>query len=412
MKLSELSGKKILIAGFGIEGKATFDFLRHAVPTAHIDVTDKTDGKDYLKRQDLYDVAIKSPGIQKREIRIPYTTATNIFFANTKGVTIGVTGTKGKSTTSSLIYGILKEAGLKAHLVGNIGNPMLTELRLEEGKDDIYVCELSSYQLDDIEYSPHIAVFIDFFPEHMDYHGSVDAYWQAKKRIVRFSKPSDYFIYNPTFEKLVGLAHDTKAKSIPYIPDLLFPDSDIPLLGKHNKDNVRAAVTVAKLLGISPEAIHQAVASFHPLPHRLEYIVTFREIAFYDDAISTTPQSTTYAIEAIENVGTIFLGGQDRGYDFADLVKILHIHNIRNLVLFPDSGEKIKALLATYPKGIFTILTTTSMEEAVKFAYTHTPKGYSCLLSTASPSYSIWKNFVEKGNEFQRYIKEYESRAI
>lgn len=407
MKIAELREKKILIAGFGVEGKATLEFLKYAVPSSHIDITDKKYGSDYLKNQDTYDLIIKSPGIPKREIQTPYTTATNIFFANTKGMTIGVTGTKGKSTTSALIYAMLKEAGRKAHLIGNIGNPMLTELRLEEGKDDIYVCELSSYQLDDIEYSPHIAVFIDFFPEHMDYHGSIDGYWEAKKRIVRFSRPSDYFVYNPTFEKLASLARETDAISLPYIAKLPFPDSEIPLRGEHNRDNVRAAVTVAQLLQLPPVAIGKAVSSFHPLPHRLEHVGTFQGIEFYDDAISTTPQSTMFAIEALDNVATIFLGGQDRGYDFAELVEMLHQKKIKNIVLFPDSGEKIRRLLAVYPKEIFTILSTSSMEEAVKFAYTHTPKDHVCLLSTASPSYSVWKNFIEKGNLFQQYVKQH-----
>lgn len=407
MKISQFKGKKILIAGFGIEGKATLEFLKHSVPSAHVDVTDKKYGRDYLKDQGSYDVLIKSPGIRKNEIQIPYTTATNIFFANTKGVTIGVTGTKGKSTTSSLIYTILKEAGLRVHLVGNIGNPMLTELRTEEGKNDIYVCELSSYQLDDIEYSPHIAVFIDFFPEHMDYHGSVDAYWEAKKRIVRYSGKTDYFVYNPVFEKLKKLAGETKAQPVPYLSQLPFPPGDIPMRGEHNKDNVRAAVTVSRLFDIPLPVVHRAVTSFQPLSHRLEYVGTFHGIEFYDDAISTTPESTKYAIDAIDNIRTILLGGQDRGYDFRELVETIHLHKIHNIVLFPDSGEKIKKLLANYNQKYYKILTTSSMEEAVKFAYRETPKSGACLLSTASPSYSIWKNFVEKGNLFQKYVRFY-----
>ena len=406
MKLDDLANKKILIAGYGKEGKSTQEYLKQYVPTARLDIADIKDGPEYLDKQGDYDLVVKSPGIHKRYIHIPYTTATNIFFANTKGVTIGVTGTKGKSTTSSLIYEILKAAGKRAHVVGNIGNPMLSELPLEKDSADIYVCELSSYQLDDVQYSPHIAVIINVFPEHQDYHGTIEEYWEAKKRIVRFSGPSDYFVYNPRFGPLQTLARETKAQAIPYIGTLPFPDGDIPLLGEHNKENVRAAVTVGTILSIEKECMHQAVGSFVPLPHRLEPVGTYNGITFYDDAISTTPESTICAIESIDNISTIFLGGLNRGYDFGELVNVLHKRNVRIVVLFPDSGDRIEQLLKKNPDDTYVILRTSNMKEAVRFAYDSAPRGTVCLLSTASPSYSVWKNFEEKGNLFQRYVKE------
>ncbi len=405
MKLNELEHKKILIAGFGIEGKSTQHFLKEKVPSAAVDIVDREDGPEYLSGQDKYDLVIKSPGIRKELIHVPYTTATNIFFANTKGLTIGVTGTKGKSTTSSLIHEILLGSGRRSHLVGNIGKPMLTELLSEKGNDDVYVCELSSYQLDDIAYSPHVAVFIDFFPEHMNYHGSVEAYWEAKKRIVAFSGPNDFFVFNPAFTRLKELSLSIQANPVPYVEKLPFNDSVIPLLGKHNNDNVRAAVTVGKIFDIPAGIMESAVRTFHPLPHRLEFVGTFKEISFYDDAISTTPESTISAILAIDSVKTIFLGGQDRGYDFRSLVRLIHEREIRYVVLFPDSGLTIFKLLNEYPKDDFTVLSTSNMEEAVAFAYKLTPKGSSCLLSTASPSYSIWKNFEEKGNLFKQHVR-------
>lgn len=407
MNITQLQNKKILIAGYGIEGKATHEFLKKFAPTSSIDIADKKDGPDYLTVQDSYDLVIKSPGIMKNLIYIPYTTATNIFFANTKGITIGVSGTKGKSTTSSLIFSILREAGLRVHLVGNIGNPMLSELQKEHGTEDIYVCELSSYQLDDIKYSPHISVLINFFPEHMNYHGSVEKYWNAKKRIVQFSKETDYFVYNPQFERLRKLLLETKAQSFPYVSDIPFPRSDIPLLGQHNVDNVRAALTVAGLFHINPEVSHRAVQSFKALPHRLENVGTYSDITFYDDAISTTPESTICAMNAIDKIGTIFLGGQDRGYDFRELIRIVHDKKIPSIVFFPDSGIKMSGLLNRSVKYNVNVLHTSDMEEAVKFAYKHTPKGTVCLLSTASPSYSIWKNFEEKGKLFQEFVHKY-----
>ncbi len=411
MNIQQFANKKILLIGMGIEGKATLNYLRHYYPDAVIDIADKVNGENYLANQDRYDIAVRSPSVRRDLVRIPYTTATNMFFANTKGTVVGITGTKGKSTTTTLIYEILKNAGLRAHLVGNIGNPALTELLQEKDKDDIYVYELSSYQLEDIEYSPHIAVFVSFFPEHMDHHGSVEAYWQAKKRIASFLMNEDYLVYNPSFERLRILASETPAHALAYTDKLPCRDEEIPLKGKHNRDNVRAAVTVGNLFRVPPAIMRESIMAFRPLPHRLEHVGTYKEILFYDDGISTTPESTISAIEALDGVQTIFLGGQDRGYVFDELVRMIDRSSIENVVLFPDSGVRIGEILAKYAKRKFRIITTRDMKEAVAFAYQHTKPGRICLLSTASPSYSIWKNFEEKGELFQKYIRELGSTA-
>jgi UDP-N-acetylmuramoylalanine--D-glutamate ligase len=159
-------------------------------------------------------------------------------------------------------------------------------------------------------------------------------------------------------------------------------------------------MTVAKELGISDEIIKITIAKFKPLPHRLEFVGEFNNIKFYDDAISTTPESTIVAIEALKNVDTIFLGGEDRGYNFSQLEKTIKKYKIKNIVLFPDSGKKIKI------KGK-NILKTKSMETAVRFAYKYTAHGKICLLSCASPSYSLWKNFEEKGDQFKKFVYEF-----
>lgn len=407
MKIEDLKDKKILILGFGMEGKATWAFLKKYFPNQNIGVADKKDGSDYLDKQKNYDLVVKSPGIPKRFVTRPYTTATNIFFANVRGKTIGVTGSKGKSTTASLIYAILKQAGLKAHLVGNIGNPMLSSLLKSNGKNDIWVLELSSFQLDDIKYSPHISVIINLFKGHTDYHGTVGEYFFAKKNIVAQARSNDYFIYNPDFQELVQLVKVTKAKAIPFIDKLPFDEKNIPLLGKHNRDNVRSAVTVANIFAIPKQKIITAVKNFKSLPHRLELVGTFKNITFYDDAIATIPQATVKAIETLKNIGTILLGGQDRDYDYSELADTLIAYNISNVVLFPDSGEKILKVLKSKTEKLPLIFTTKSMEEAVKFAYKQTPKGTICLLSSAAPSFSLWRNFEEKGNLFQKYVLQY-----
>jgi UDP-N-acetylmuramoylalanine--D-glutamate ligase len=374
--------KNVCLLGYDKEGRMTEKYLRAKYPQLKIGILDKRLDKDYLKKQDEYDLAIKTPGMPKRLVTIPYTTATNLFFDNNKNFTIGVTGSKGKSTTSSLIYHILKTAGKKAKFFGNIGAPMLEALLAPQDPETVFVLELSSYMLDDIRHSPNIAVLLNLFPEHMDYHGGVKAYYEAKRNIFAFQKPGDRAVKFPLSEKLPLKA------------------SAIPLIGKHNLKNVEFAVRVSRLLGISDAAIVKAVKSFVPLRHRLEKIGTFKGITFYDDAISTTPESTIMAIDALKKVDTIMLGGEDRGYDFKKLEKTLRAKKIKNVVLFPDTGKRMLA-----SRQGFNILETRSMKQAVKFAYAHTAPGRICLLSTASPSYSLWKNFEEKGDEFAAAVR-------
>lgn len=400
------SYKRILVLGFGLEGQASLAFLKKYVPDAIIDTADRRVDPEYLEKQRGYDLVIKTPGIPKERVTRPYTTATNIFFANVKGMVIGVTGSKGKSTTSSLIYAILKKAGKKAHLVGNIGNPALLELSLGNTKDDVYVFELSSYQLDDISYAPHIAVMTNFFPEHMDYHGSLAAYWETKKRIVVYQTASDYFVYHPRYPQIAALAKDIRSIAVPAPDDLPIADCDIPLLGLHNRENTQLAVAVARILNIEDKTIQRAIASFVPLPHRLQNVGTYNGITYYDDAISTTPESTIRAIESFPNVGAILLGGQNRGYNFMGLAREIARRKIPVLVLFPDSGAAIAKAIQEVGYIPEAMLETSDMHEAVQFIYHRAPRPSVCLLSTASPSYSVWKNFEEKGDVFQKFVKE------
>ncbi len=401
-----VGAKKALILGYGVEGKETERYLKQSLPHLVLGIADRSADAGYLDRQNEYDIAIKTPGIPKRLVTIPYTTATNIFFSRIKNLTIGVTGTKGKSTTASLIHSILRAAKRKSLLLGNIGQPLLSAFSAPTDPDTVIVAELSSYQLEDIEYSPHIAVMLNLFSDHMDYHGSVAAYHDAKRNILRFQNERDFVVYKSRDARLSEWAQEGKANAVPFDTgeEEVYEST---LHGLHNADNVRAAVAVAKLLNISEEAIREGVRTFVPLPHRLERIGEFLGITFYDDAISTTPESTEAALEAILNVSTIFLGGEDRGYDFHGLERSIRKHGVKNIVLFPESGER----MLTSTDGL-TVLETRSMEEAVRFAYEQTPTGSVCLLSTASPSYSLWKNFEEKGDEFQRCVRKFGAQVV
>jgi UDP-N-acetylmuramoylalanine--D-glutamate ligase len=392
----------VLLIGYAREGKETRKYLRKTFPNLKLGIADRKYGKDYLEKQDRYDVAVKTAGIPSSLIKTPYTTATNLFFsAVPKGQIIGVTGTKGKSTTASLIHWILSKSGKKCRLLGNIGMPMLSALDKKISDNEYFVLELSSYQLEDIKYASHISVVLNLFPEHMDYHGGIEKYYAAKRNMVSRQSSDDVFVYNSEDKVLAKWAQESIAVSIPFVSDLALSINDTHLLGKHNVKNILAAATVARQLGITDEKIIKAVKDFRPLPHRLEFVGEFKGIKFFDDAISTTPESTIEAIESLKNVETIFLGGQDRGYDFSKLRKCIEKNKIKNVVLFPDTGERIFNALDIFDN----VLRTKDMREAVKFAYAHTKKGSICLLSTASPSYSVWKDFEEKGNLFQKEVK-------
>jgi len=399
--LKFLGMKNNAILGYGKEGEETEKYLKKNFPQLKVDILDEKLDKNYLKKQENYDILVKTPGIPKEKIKIPYTTATNIFFSEIKSrenKIIGITGSKGKSTTTSLIYHILNEAGKNVFLLGNIGTPMLSVLSQDIKSDSIFVLELSSYQLDDIKFSPDIAVVTNLFPEHMDYHKGVKNYYVAKKNIIKFQQKNDAFIYDPKNKLVVSWLKNYNGKAVVFNESFNINKIETYLIGEHNKNNILAAVAVAKLFDISDDIIKTSLKSFKPLPHRLEFVGEFSGIKFYDDAISTTPESTIMAIEALKNVGTIFLGGEDRGYNFSALEKIIKKYKIKNAVLFPDSGKRIKL------KGL-NILKTKNMEEAVKFAFKFTEKGSVCLLSCASPSYSLWKNFEEKGEQFVKAVK-------
>lgn len=406
--LKFLGMKNALILGYGKEGQAAERYLQKYFPELKTSAGDINIDAEYLEKQKDYDIAIRSPGIKKELVKIPYTTPTNIFFSFIRQMSgvkiIGVTGTKGKSTTASLICHILKTGGENAKLLGNIGFPMIDEIISGPlVKNTIFVLELSSYQLDDIKYSPNVAVVTSLFADHMDYHYNIKNYYAAKKNIIKYQQREDFFVFNQKDRKARSWAKGAASKTISFADKIPVDDFKINLPGEHNKQNIRAAISVAKIFGISEPDIAKAIKTFKTLPHRLEFIGQFKGIQFYDDAISTTPESTIAAIKSFKNIGTIFLGGQDRGYSFSELEREIKKYGIKNIVLFPESGKRI---FRHGRKGL-NIFETSNMEEAVKFAYQNTKPGEICLLSCASPSYSLWKNFEEKGGQFQELVKKF-----
>ena len=431
MDTKQFEGKNIAILGFWLEGKSTLNFLLNnnfafnklsvldmkAQPWLETMGVALETGEHYLEHLDQFDVIFKSAGVPYSPELLRYQdkilTQMQFFFGNYQGKVIAITGSKGKSTMTSLIFSLLKNAGYRVKLVGNIGNPVLEEIDFAE-ESDFVVCELSSYMLERLEKKNYLSVLGNIFPEHMDWHGGFEKYVKAKLNILKGSE------FNIVLQKTVeeyGLA--TAYENIEtywiwgktswangyFIHEMqeLFPTEDKLLLGEHNTQNIAAAIAVALKIGVSMEVIHDTIKNFTGLPHRLQFVGEFQGIHFYDDAISTTPESTLEALKTFwKRIGTLFLGGTDRGYDFRLLMEKVQEYWIQNLVFFPPSGEKMARLLPDF-KG--KVLHTDDMQAAVAFAFQYTEPGKICLLSTASPSYSIWKNFEEKGDLFQKAIK-------
>lgn len=392
----------VLILGYGKEGQASESYIKNRFPELTIGIADQKDGGDYLEEQHNYDVVVKTPVIPSEKVVGQSVTATQLFFNEVgREHIIGVTGSKGKSTTATLIYLMLKKAGKAVRLVGNIGVPALESiLETPAKKDEIFVFELSSYQLEDLDVSPHVAVVTSLFPEHLDHHGSLEAYYKAKQTVTAFQTDADIFVYSPEFPLLVKWAEQSQAIKVPLSP-LPFEIVNTSLKGAHNQSNAVLACSVAQLYEVTMQDVQATVDSFEGLPHRLMHVGTYTGIEFYDDSISTTPESAIAGLRALGNVDTIILGGVDRGYDFSELEKELRIQGVRNLILFPESGTH----MLTSEEG-FNVLHTRDMAEAVQFAYTHTEKGKSCLLSPAAPSYNLFKNFEERGALFSKQVIE------
>lgn len=430
MKIKDLKDKTILVLGTGREGRSVLRFLENNFPDKKIDVADKrvpldlpknvgkTFFKDeYLKHLNGYDVIIKSPGIPyfeeirsaKEDKRI--TSSTALFLQNCKGKVIGVTGTKGKSTTSAMIYEVLKNGGLKTHLIGNIGTPALDYLE-KDSKDTIFVYELSSFQLEDLDVSPNIAVITNIYPEHLDHHGKFSVYIEAKKNITRFQKETDYLIYNEDNPQVNFIAKESYAQKLPYskqskktIVELIHKDA-LPLLGEFNILNVMPAVVIGKLFEIPDKEIEEAIVNFKPLPHRLEYVGEFWGVRFYNDSLSTIPQATAAALSALgKNVETLITGGFDRGIDYSLLGPAIVSAKIKNLILFPSTGERIwEAVKNQKLKNKIQNFDANNMKEAVELAFKHTSQGKIVLLSPASSSFNMFKDYADRGSQFKKYV--------
>lgn len=405
----------IALAGFGQEGRASYDYWNTAENTLTIaDERETTEGLPDGVRTILgdgafsklgeFDLIIRSPSVNPK--KLPYGdkvwSSTNEFFEKCPAPIIGVTGTKGKGTTSSLIASILKAAGNTAHLVGNIGTPALAELpKITAG--DIVVFELSSFQLWDVKKSPHVAVVLMIEPDHLDIHDDMNDYVAAKTNIVKFQTSDDVVVFNKNNQLSASIAAMSAGASREYPFDLGDIESSIVLPGPHNVENVSAAVAAVQDFVSDPEVLKRGIGSFTGLPHRIKFIREVGGVSYYDDSYSSAPGASIAALKSFAQPRVIILGGFDRNLDFTELAQFIASDAaIRQILLIGQTKTRLAEALRSVgvEEERYDILNATDMASIVARAADVAEPGDVVLLSPGCPSFDMFKDFTDRGEQF------------
>ncbi len=434
-----IKDKKVLLLGFGREGKASYRRICEAGGYASLTVADKNPVKDvlpetvelltgdsYQKTLNNYDIVFKSPGIVLEKPYDTYTcfitSQTELFLERYASQVIGITGTKGKSTTTTLIYHILAENGVDAVLTGNIGIPCF-DITDKIGENTKIIFELSCHQLENNRFSPSTAVFLNLFEEHLDHYGTYDNYAEAKKNIYRHQKPGDKLFCSSDLKpakgecsaEIITMSQKNRMADV-FVPSsvisyngetVTIPADEMQLAGTHNCYNVAAAYAVCRMAGLKTEDIMRSVCTYSPLPHRLEFIGTENGVKYYDDSISTICAAAIQAVVSLKDVDTLLVGGMDRGIDYKELIEFLSDCTVSNIILMSDSGKRIlKEIKENYTDESFLskLHYTVKLDGAVKLAKELTAKGKSCVMSPAAASYNDFRNFEERGDAFKKLV--------
>lgn len=454
---------RIAILGFGREGQSLFSFLRTHPRYRHAEiwVLDKNEhakipreiprrlGERYLEGLSAFDLVFRSPGVpymtrelaRARKAGVRFSSPTQLFFeeAALRGAKIiGITGTKGKGTTSTLTYRILEKAGKKVFLAGNIGVPAL-DIVPKLDRASLVVLELSSFQLIDLKESPLIAVVLMVTSEHLDWHMNLREYAAAKKNILRFQSPRDYAVIAEEYPRSKSLALRapgtvftfSKKKKVErgawvergafWFSDgkraqKICPVSDLWIPGFHNLDNTCAAIAVAKILGIGVSTIRSAIRGFRGLEHRLELVKKVRGVTYYDDSYATTPETAAVAIQAFENPKVVILGGSGKGSDFRRLGKTISASkSVKAIIGIGVEWPRIRASIkypaytnATAGKQVASIKIIEgcrNMREIVRAAAAAAAPGDVVLLSPACASFGMFKNYTDRGEQFRKQVR-------
>ena len=425
-----LDDKRILIAGYGREGRSTHTLIQHWIPADSITVACNDDeifaALAHAKNEGkAYDLIIKSPGIptMKFEGRCELdtlTSQTDLFMQVYGDLTIGVTGTKGKSTTTTLIHHVLSHNKVQEHhvlLAGNIGIPLFDIINQLDERS-IVVAELSCHQLENIHRAPHIGVILNLFQEHLDHYPNYRDYQMAKMQMMLRQQAGDHCFYcadnNDLVERVKELRSHIATTLHPYslhdAHNAAIDQLQTTLKGDHNLSNIFVAKQVCELMGINDSQFAEALALFHGLQHRLELVGTYHGITFYNDSISTIPQATIAAMEALKEVETLILGGYDRGIDYSSLIALLaHAPtSLHNIAFVGEAGRRILNDISHNHPGLpnrIQVLQTDDYRAIVDWCFNVTSQGKICLLSPAAASYDSFKNFEERGETFKQLVR-------
>jgi len=459
MRISTLINQPILLLGAGREGLATLALLRARGHQEEVTVLgdqimeDLPEGARAIRGESLSDeledntIVIRSPGFSphhplRRAIDTwggVQTTATQLMLAELNAAhidVIGVTASKGKSTTSSLLTQTLIESGHPAQLVGNIGIPALSQLDEILSKRPIVVMEISSYQCDDLKAhtGPKTVVFGRLFPEHLDWHGDLKHYYAAKAKLLgAIPDGGRAFIDALALEtlQLHGLAGTAHRDSIQlniinttsglhfesgFFYDgrsVLCSDEGMRIPGQHNRDNACLAFAAGRSMGAEIEAFQTTLKQFSGLPFRLQHEGRHVGIEWINDSISTAPEAACAALEAfgVGGTHTLIVGGQDRGYDYRPLVSAIATYQVPHVILLPESGHTIGLLAKKIAGQNYQSTPTSELHEAdslfaaVQLAAQLTPKDGRCVFSPAAPSYHLWSDFEARGKDYRRCIE-------
>ena len=431
---------KIAILGFGVEGHLAYDHWNDS--ENQITICDQSEsiiipdhapsklGPNYLDNLKSFDLIVRSPSLHPNdivkangpEILDKVTTTTNEFFklSPSKNI-IGVTGTKGKGTTSTLLTKLLEASGHRVHLGGNVGNGAMDLLKNDIQADDWVVLELSSFQLIDLKRSPHIAVCLMVAPEHLNWHQDMDEYVSAKANIFVNQTYSDIAIYYAQNEYSKQLAEASSGIKIPYFEapgayvdngeviiseQTICRTDELKLIGQHNWQNVCAALTAFWRVSQNIEVAHSVITSFLGLEHRLELVREFNGIKYYNDSFASAPTATIAAIEAINGSKVLIIGGFDRNIGLNDLAQSIKNHEfeIKSVILVGASRLRVSESLQNVDFNNYKISDSKSMKEIVNFSSSLAGPNDSVVLSPGFPSFDMFKNFEDRGLQFKEVV--------
>lgn len=410
--IQRLRDRKILIAGYGREGKSTHQLIQQLVPEADVTIVE---GNDNIKLEAAkgYDLIIKSPGIPTFVFEgccnlNTITQQTDLFLQVYGDRVIGITGTKGKSTTTNLVYAMMKRKFENVVMAGNMGIPLFDIIN-ELDEASWIVCEFSCHQLENIQKGPYIGAVLNLFQEHLDHYHNYMEYKMAKMQIGLQQNQESHFFYCDDNAELKALVSQHAFKSHLHNYNLNQAQTHVGvwprlLQGNHNLSNIELVRQIGSVMGIDEGLIREVVANFKGLEHRLELVGTYHGITFYNDSISTIPAACIEAVKSLSTVQTLILGGFDRGIDYEPLVNFLPTSGVENIVFVGEAGKRIKELLTSRytPKNQ---LTTNNYKEIVDWCYQVTENGKTCLLSPAAASYDQFKNFEERGRTFKDLVQ-------